>query len=133
MPTTSARTRHCVLFNTTKAAAYGPTPLRSLSWATSCRHRREHAAQPADTDPVDAAIRNQLHAYGNTDSDNDFGYVTDGSIGNYIWLDLNGDGVQDKGEPGIPGILVELQDGVCAPGTVGARHARRLPHSDNRR
>ena len=60
-----------------------------------------------------------FNGYGNTSSGNDFGYVTDGSIGNFIWLDLDGDGVQDKGEPGIPGIVVELDDGSCTPGTPG--------------
>ena len=54
--------------------------------------------------------------YGNTSTDNDFGYVTTGSIGNFVWLDLNGDGVQDASEPGIPGIVVELNNGACTPG-----------------
>jgi len=31
-----------------------------------------------------------------------------GALGNYVWLDLNADGVQDEGEPGIEGVLVEL-------------------------
>ena len=30
-------------------------------------------------------------------------------IGNRVWQDLNGNGVQDPGEPGIPGITVSLQ------------------------
>lgn len=38
----------------------------------------------------------------------DFGYNGTGSIGDYMWLDLNGDGVQDLGEPGIPGVDVDL-------------------------
>ena len=41
--------------------------------------------------------------YDNISTDNDFGYVTDGSIGNRVWLDLDSDGVQDANEPGIPG------------------------------
>ncbi len=39
------------------------------------------------------------------------------SIGNRVWLDENSDGIQDAGEPGIPGVVVELQDGVCVSGT----------------
>lgn len=38
----------------------------------------------------------------------DTGYVLLASIGDYIWLDLNGDGVQDANEPGLAGIDVEL-------------------------
>jgi hypothetical protein len=46
--------------------------------------------------------------------DYDFGYVYDnpggasGSLGDRVWLDLNGDGVQDAGEPGIDGAVVNL-------------------------
>ncbi len=31
-----------------------------------------------------------------------------GSIGDFVWLDLNEDGIQDSGEPGIDGIVVQL-------------------------
>ncbi len=39
-----------------------------------------------------------------------------GTIGDRVWLDVDGDGVQDIGEPGIEGITVELRDGACTPG-----------------
>jgi hypothetical protein len=40
----------------------------------------------------------------------DFGYEPDckASIGDYVWLDLNGNGKQDGGEPGIPNVKVVL-------------------------
>ena len=31
-----------------------------------------------------------------------------GSVGDYIWKDLNGNGIQDAGEPGLPGVTVHL-------------------------
>lgn len=37
-------------------------------------------------------------------------YSLNGSIGDFIWNDLNQNGLQDSGEPGIPGITVELHD-----------------------
>ncbi|MGH1506428.1 MAG: SdrD B-like domain-containing protein, partial [Acidimicrobiales bacterium] len=44
----------------------------------------------------------------------DFGYRTPppapGTIASGVWLDENGDGVQDAGEPPIPGVRVELVD-----------------------
>ncbi|MGV8858300.1 SdrD B-like domain-containing protein [Rhodoglobus sp.] len=47
----------------------------------------------------------------------DFGYAGDSSIADTVWLDLNKDGVQDVGEPGLPGIDVTLvwfgPDGVA--------------------
>jgi len=32
------------------------------------------------------------------------------SISNFVWYDSNGDGIQDGGEPGIPGVVVRLYD-----------------------
>jgi len=31
-------------------------------------------------------------------------------LGNKVWIDENGDGIQDAGEPGLPGTIVELYD-----------------------
>ncbi len=43
--------------------------------------------------------------------DCDFGYQGRASIGNRVWYDKNGDGVQDPGEPGMSFAQVELLDG----------------------
>lgn len=40
--------------------------------------------------------------------DADFGYVRRGSIGDRVWADLDGDGIQDADEPGIVGVRVTL-------------------------
>ena len=48
----------------------------------------------------------------------DFGYQPAAGtaiIGDRVWNDAEGDGVQDAGESGIAGVTVELQDGVCTP------------------
>lgn len=34
------------------------------------------------------------------------------SIGDFVWHDLNGNGIQDAGEPGIDGVTVNLYDGA---------------------
>ncbi|MEO1524386.1 MAG: SdrD B-like domain-containing protein [Planctomycetota bacterium] len=36
------------------------------------------------------------------------------SIGNRVWKDLNADGIQDVGEPGIPGVRVRLLDATAS-------------------
>ena len=41
----------------------------------------------------------------------DFGYRGTGSIGDRLWFDFDGDGVQDSGEGGINDVTVELLDG----------------------
>ena len=37
------------------------------------------------------------------------------TIGNSVWEDINGNGVQDSGEPGMAGVTVELMDGSGSP------------------
>ncbi len=41
-----------------------------------------------------------------TDTAQDFGYSGAGAIGDLVWNDLDGDGVRDAGEPGLPGVTV---------------------------
>ncbi|MBH0116753.1 DUF11 domain-containing protein [Salinibacterium sp. NG253] len=43
-----------------------------------------------------------------SDLNQDFGYTGDSSISDTVWLDLNNDGVQDSGEPGLPNVDVTL-------------------------
>jgi SdrD B-like domain len=38
----------------------------------------------------------------------DFGLKATGSIGDFVWQDLNNNGIQDTGEPGIAGVTVTL-------------------------
>ncbi len=48
-------------------------------------------------------------AAGEDFNDADFGYQQqDASIGDFIWSDFNGDGIQDGGEPGLGGVTVYL-------------------------
>ncbi|MDF3131299.1 SdrD B-like domain-containing protein, partial [Kiritimatiellaeota bacterium B1221] len=48
-------------------------------------------------------------AAGEDYNDADFGFQQqDASIGDFVWNDLNGDGVQDGGEPGLSGITLYL-------------------------
>lgn len=48
--------------------------------------------------------------------DADFGYRGNAyAIGDYLWSDADSDGIQDPGEPGIGGVLLELLDGTGNP------------------
>ncbi|MDX1999568.1 MAG: SdrD B-like domain-containing protein, partial [Thermoanaerobaculia bacterium] len=56
-------------------------------------------------------------ANGQNRTDVDFGYWCPpgkGSIGDRVWNDLDADGVQDAGEPGLNGVTVELLDATGA-------------------
>ena len=47
---------------------------------------------------------------GRSDLTVDAGVYRSASLGNFVWEDLDGDGIQDPGEPGIDGVIVELKD-----------------------
>ncbi|MGI9607567.1 MAG: SdrD B-like domain-containing protein, partial [Acidimicrobiales bacterium] len=47
---------------------------------------------------------------GETDNTVDAGLHTPANVGDFIWDDLDGDGIQDAGEPGLNGITVNLLD-----------------------
>jgi protocatechuate 3,4-dioxygenase beta subunit len=49
----------------------------------------------------------------------DFGFIVPRvSVGDLVWFDVDADGIQDEGEPGIPGVTLTLfvQDGVDGDG-----------------
>ena len=49
----------------------------------------------------------------------DFGCVLPGRLGDYCWVDLNGDGLQAGNEPGLANVRIELQrDGVTVAETT---------------
>src|SRR5262249_15507671 len=47
---------------------------------------------------------------GKTDNTIDGGLVPFGSVGDFVWNDQNGDGIQDAGEPGVQDVTVNLLD-----------------------
>ncbi|HEB64309.1 MAG TPA: DUF11 domain-containing protein [Chloroflexi bacterium] len=64
------------------------------------------------TDNLEAA---SFSGFGNLDAQNDFGHAPPVTIGDRIWLDANGDGVQDSDEGGIGDVDVWLDldgDGI---------------------
>jgi fimbrial isopeptide formation D2 family protein/uncharacterized repeat protein (TIGR01451 family) len=61
-------------------------------------------------------------AAGETDLTFDLGIYRPGSIGDFVWNDLDHDGIQDSGETGVPGVTVTLTDssGTVATTTTDA-------------
>ncbi len=53
----------------------------------------------------------------------DIGSVLPGTIGDFCWLDVDGDGWQDGGEFGIPGVRIELmRNGTAVSATVSDQY-----------
>ena len=52
----------------------------------------------------------ELPNNGDSDLTLDFGFVKPKvSVGDFVWVDTNGNGVQDEGEPGIPGVTLTIE------------------------
>jgi hypothetical protein len=58
------------------------------------------SSEPTGENPTSTTSAVDDHA----DLTVDFGFVRPASLGNFVWEDLDGDGVQDAGEPGIAGL-----------------------------
>jgi uncharacterized repeat protein (TIGR01451 family) len=61
-----------------------------------------------DSDSVGGMTGNYNLASGETNNTVDAGFYKPAAIGDFVWNDQNGNGQQDAGEPGIPGVPVTL-------------------------
>ncbi len=67
----------------------------------------------ADPDNIDDSMSAVTLGAGEDDLDQNFGYVGSAGVGDFIWLDQNGNGSSDAGEPGIGGVsMVVTSAGV---------------------
>ncbi|NLE56866.1 MAG: hypothetical protein GX616_00785, partial [Planctomycetes bacterium] len=66
---------------------------------------------------------------GQTNTTGDFGYYRDpAALGNFVWEDLDSDGIQDVGEPGIPGVEVTLT--ITWPSGAGTTTVKTVTAAD---
>ncbi|NOT44871.1 MAG: hypothetical protein HOP14_09760 [Acidobacteria bacterium] len=74
---------------------------------------RDVGADDVDNDSDGGPVLVSLPFDGASDQTIDFGFISPctGSIGDYVWNDLNRNGIQEPGEPGIPGVTVRLVEG----------------------
>lgn len=69
----------------------------------------ERTNDSSDGSATTDAAANPLTANGQHDPTLDFGFVLPRvSVGDYVWVDTNGDGRQDTGEPGIKDVILVL-------------------------
>jgi SdrD B-like domain len=83
---------------------YAPTAVNQGTPATDSN------LSPSATTPATLAS-------GGADNTIDFGYYKPVKIGDFVWVDSNGNGIQDSGEPGIAGVVLTLT-GTNAAGVV---------------
>ncbi|MBD2700531.1 DUF11 domain-containing protein [Spirosoma sp. BT702] len=71
-------------------------------------------ATDSDANPITGLTRSVTLAPGQTNNDIDAGYtpptspIAVATLGDYVWVDLNGDGQQQVGEPPLSGVTVTL-------------------------
>lgn len=64
--------------------------------------------QDSDVDTVTGLIKPVLLEEGEQKSNLDAGLIKTATLGNFVWLDNNGNGIQESAESGINGIVVQL-------------------------
>ncbi len=62
----------------------------------------------SDADTLNGLTTPIILSAGSTVDFIDAGLYQPSSLGDFVWEDTNGNGVQDVGEPGVPGVIVEL-------------------------
>ena len=67
-------------------------------------------ADVSDSDPVGGVTGAYTLVSGEANTTVDAGFYRPASLGDRVWEDLNGNGQQDSGEPGIANVTVELMD-----------------------
>lgn len=65
-------------------------------------------ATDSDADAITGLTGNIVLTEGENNLTYDAGYFRPASIGNFTWEDTNANGIQDTGEPGLPGVQVTL-------------------------
>jgi uncharacterized delta-60 repeat protein len=89
-----------------------PDPLSSYSTFTRMRVGTDRAI---DSDAAPNGLTGLLQgSIGAVRDDVDAGLVPADLIGDLVWSDLDGDGIQGPGEPGLAGLALELLDGAGA-------------------
>ena len=71
----------------------------------------------SDADPVTGLSHSINLVSGENDPTIDAGYYESAFIGDYVWEDTDGDGIQDPNEPGYNGATVDLYDNATCSGT----------------
>lgn len=107
--------------NSNGAGAYSFTDLEPGTYTLTFNALAgfERTFQTIDSDPNRiTGVTAPINILSDDDNqDIDAGYFVFATIGDFVWEDLNGDGIQDGGEPGINGVTVNLtgNDGFGNP------------------
>jgi hypothetical protein len=107
------------------ASLPGSPPVAGLKWTTPLASVTPEI--DSNVDPVTGTARVTLGTAGSVDDTVDAGVVGGlNKVGDLVWADLNRNGLQDPGEPGVAGVPVSLQDvdGAVVVATTTGPHGQ---------
>lgn len=110
---------------TNASGAYSFTNLAPGTYSVSFATPSGYVASPSnkgaddskDSDPVSGVVSGIVLTAGQTNNTIDAGFYQPAALGDYVWYDRNGNGIQEAGEPGISGATVTLT-GTTGGGTA---------------
>src|SRR5207244_10801141 len=104
-PTTREANEFC-RFTDRRAGRYAKTVTRPAGFsATTTNAPGSTTANDSNGSPSTVTLATNS----STDSTIDFGFLNgQGKIGDFVWHDLNNNGIQDAGEPGLQSVVVTL-------------------------
>ncbi|HET6708513.1 SdrD B-like domain-containing protein [Amycolatopsis sp.] len=89
----------------------GAPPVSSIKWTVA--KAGGNPAIDSDADPATGTVKVTMGPAGSVDHTVDAGLVAARNrLGDLVWADTNGNGLQDAGEPGVPDVPVTLKDGT---------------------
>lgn len=98
------------LFGGLAPGNYNVQVVAPSGWAFTSQHTTPNTALDSDADVGGVMACTELSP-GETDLSWDAGLVPlPAHLGDYVWHDVNENGIQDSGEPGIAGVTVQLLD-----------------------
>ncbi|KAB2964537.1 SdrD B-like domain-containing protein [Zoogloea sp.] len=98
------------LFNNLAPGDYSAQVVAPTGYFLSGKDQGGNDAADSDFDPLTGKTGVVRLSAGETDLSVDAGLYQKASIGDRVWSDSNGNGIQDAGEAGIPGATVKLLD-----------------------
>ncbi len=104
---------YCVQVDSTNFSGAGVL----LGWNSSPKDQGGDDTKDSDGDPVTHNSPATNLPAGTNNSTIDFGFWNPATLGDFVWNDLNGNGIQDASEPGVSNVTVYLYNNGSCTGT----------------
>jgi len=96
------------LFNDLRPGEYYLEFVVSSGYTITLQNQEDDGELDSDADPETGIVDTLLFQSGTVDSSIDAGFFLFGSIGDLVYYDLNGNGVQNPSDRGVPNVTIDL-------------------------